>query len=44
MIYVPPFNLTIKILKLSQLVANELGKIEGASFDFIPLQLRKKIV
>ena len=42
MTYVPPFNLTIKILNLSKLVANELGRIEGANFDFIPFQLRKK--
>lgn len=41
MIYKPPFQITSKILKLSQDISRELGIVSGAKLDATPILLRK---
>jgi Fic family protein len=38
----PPFSLTSLIFKKSQLIAHELGFLEGAQITLIPIKLRKE--
>lgn len=37
----PPFQITPKVLKLSQDISLELGKLAGAKIDLVPLRLRR---
>lgn len=42
MSYKPPFQITSKILKLSQEIFRELGILSGAKLDIAPIRLRRK--